>query len=179
MLLLLACQNDPAPTQETPVEVPSVEAPVDAPTEGPVDPPAEPAEPAPGPVTVTVTLDPPADGSGTLWLTGFDQKDPKSHFPLQGAEPISHTTLVEGFTGDRHEVSLTLDTAAFYLALYGSGDHPQPGDRMSFLTGVDGSALELSIADAAVPADGEKPPLTAPPVEATDQPAEQSSPGRP
>ena len=173
MLLLLACQNDPAPTQETPVDAPSVEDPVDAPAEGPVDEPAEPAEPSPGTVTVTVVLDPPADGNGTLWLTGFDQKDPKSHFPLQGAEPISHTTLAQGFAGDRHEVSLTLDTAAFYLALYGSGDHPAPGDRMSFLTAVDGGALELTIADATVPAEGEKPPLTAPPAEATEQPPEE------
>ena len=110
--------------------------------------------------TVEVTMSPDPDKwGGTIFLTGFEKFDETLGMPARGAEPDHFEALARGVQSFPITGKAKLKPNLGYFAMYGHGDHPEGGDRMSAVVRFEETdTLTIHIADQIVG----KPPMGAP-----------------
>jgi hypothetical protein len=113
------------------------------------------------PVTLTIKMEnPPDEWGGTVFLTGFSEFDSILRMPLRDSDPEHFLTLRTVVQEFPLVVETQLKTDFAYFAMFGTGAHPEPGDKMSRAVVFEGGAsLEITILDQEVG----KPPPDAPP----------------
>jgi hypothetical protein len=141
-------------------------------------------------VKVTVEMDPaPETPGGHVFYGGFLEVDERVGMPVRDAQPADY-----GFVGrwvQEFPVSAELELVdgLHYFVMYGLGEHPQPGDRMTTLQQVSGAGeLKYVIGSRTIPKEGEVPeggyapgtePAAAPGAEGGDEEPPPPPPGEP
>lgn len=110
-------------------------------------------------VTVVVDMDPPpAEPGGHVFYGGFVEVDDRVGMPVRDARPQDYGSVGRWVTGFPIEAELELVDGLHYFVMYGRGEHPAPGDRMTTLQRVEGAGeLRYLIGERTVPKEGEVP----------------------
>jgi hypothetical protein len=109
------------------------------------------------PVTLTIQIEtPPEDNGGTVFLTGFSDFDAILRMPNRNSDPEHFLILQSGLQEFPLVVETQLKPDFAYFAMLGSGNHPEPGDKMSHAVVFEGGdSLAITIGDQVV---GQPPP---------------------
>ena len=73
------------------------------------------------------------DVGGNLFLAGFDTLEERSGRPGQNVQPVHYTQLATFIQDWPYQGTHEVFSGLHYWAMYGTGEHPRGGDRMSDL----------------------------------------------
>lgn len=113
-------------------------------------------------VNVTVTVDmvpPPEKPGGSVFYGGFVEIDERAGMPLRDSTPADYGAVGRWVQEFPIEKELELVEGLHYFVMYGFGEHPLPGDRMTPLQQVTGPGkMSYVIEDRTIQKEGETPP---------------------
>jgi hypothetical protein len=85
-------------------------------------------------VQLHVDIEPRSEAvGGNLFLAGFDTIEEHTGRPARNVQPVHYTRLATFVQEWPYEGTFEVFTGLHYWAMYGTGEHPGPGDRMSEL----------------------------------------------